>query len=460
MNIVRLTEFAAWLPLGVAACGGFFADLMDALGFVEIDVASPLASVGLPGLHLKGAARADHRPAIRVLHYMGTNFGMTGVETFILQLTRAQMRRGLAPAIAMELSDRQDVLKIASERGIAVYDLPGRQAFLSILPQKVATALLRTRRIRFLYNLLKENDVLHVQAVGLSCLDGFLAAALAGKPVIVTHHGTLSWFAAQRDRLADVTFWIEKKIASTIVMPYKAALAELNSEGVSAARSSVIPFCVDEQLFASASMPSTEDNFRLALVARMVSGKGHIELLNALSKLAPRHPKLRAMFIGDGPTRGQIEDKIDRLGLRQIVECKGKVDHRAVPALVRSAQVIVLPTYEPGEMYPLCLLEGMALGLPAIGTRWSGIPDIIDDGVSGIIVEPRDEGGLEKAIEHFITDTGFLTRASKAASARVRSRFTASIVADSYTDLYREAMSSRVRVTSHHIRIRPPRKLS
>lgn len=459
MNIVRLTEFTAWLPLPLAACGELFATLMNVLGLVEIDVASPLASVVLPALHLRGAARSDRRPAIRVLHYMGTNFGMTGVETFILQLTTAQKRRGLVPAIAMELSNRQDVLKIASERGIAVYDLPGR-AFARFLPRKAVTALLRTRRIRFLYNLLKDNDVLHVQAVGLSCLDGFVAAALAGKPVIVTHHGTLSWFAAQRDRLADVTFWIEKKIASTIVMPYKAALAELNSEGVSAARSSVIPFCVDEQLFARAPAPSTNDNFTLALVARMVSGKGHIELLSALSNLAPRYPKLRVMFIGDGPTRGQIEETIDHLGLRQIVECKGKVDHRAVPALMRSSQLIVLPTYEPGEMYPLCLLEGMALGLPAIGTRWSGIPDIIDDGVTGIIVEPRDEGGLEQAIERFITDIGFLTRASEAAFARARSRFTASIVADSYTDLYREAMLSRVRVTSHQIRIRPPRKLS
>ncbi|OAF13676.1 glycosyltransferase [Bradyrhizobium centrolobii] len=472
---MRSAVFAACILPILIAFGSFFADLTSLFAFLEIDAANPpflaiadaasrcqsLASVGLPALQLKCTAQLERRQALRVLHYMGTNFGMTGVETFILQLTAAQKRHGLIPAVVMELSNRQDVRKIAGERGISVHDLPNRKALASHLPRKLGTAVLRAQRIRLLYELLKENDILHIQAVGLSCFDGFIAAALAGIPVIVTHHGTLSWFAPQRDLLAEVTFWIEKKIASTIVMPYEAALAELISEGVSADQSRVIPFCVDEQLFGDASMPPAASEFTLVLVARMVVGKGHVELLGALSELSPRYPKLRAVFIGDGPTRGQIEEEIDRRGLRQIVECKGKVDHREVPALIRSAQVIVLPTYEPGEMYPLCLLEGMALGLPAIGTRWSGIPDIIEDGVTGIIIEPKDEASLVRAIERFVADPGFLAKARECALARIRSRFTATVVADCYTDLYRDAMSdSTNHPTSHQIRIRPPRKLA
>jgi glycosyltransferase involved in cell wall biosynthesis len=472
---MRSAVFAACIIPAVLVFGSFFVDFTSLLAFFEADYANPppllaihatlygqsLASVGPPELQLKRLTQPERRQGVRVLHYMGTNFGMTGVETFILQLTAAQKRRGLVPAVLMDLNNRQDVREIAGGHGIAVHDLPNRNSFARYLPRKLGTAVLRAQRIAAIYRLLKANDVLHIQAVGLSCLDGFIAAAMAGAHVVVTHHGTLSWFAPQRDLLAEVTFWIEKRTASTIVMPYESALAELISEGVSADQSRVIPFCVDEQLFAVSEPPSAEGEFTLVLVARMVMGKGHVELLGALSRLSLRYPKLRAMFIGDGPMRGQIEEEIDRLGLRQIVECKGKIDHREVPALMRSAQVIVLPTYEPGEMYPVCLLEGMALGLPAIGTRWSGIPDIIDDGVTGIIVEPKDEASLEQAIERFVSDPGFLARSRDSALARIRARFTATIVADNYAEVYREAISSRTpHLTSHHIRIRPPRRLA
>jgi glycosyltransferase involved in cell wall biosynthesis len=400
-----------------------------------------LASVGLTSLPLARVTRPEQRSDLRVLHYMGTNFGMTGVETFILQLTAAQKRSGLTPSIVMDLDNRQDVRLIGYDRGIAVHDLPSRGAAESRLPRKLGTAMLRVRRIQALRRLLKTNDVLHIQAVGISCLDGFVAAALTGVPVVVTHHGTLSWFAAQRDRLADVTFWIEKRLASTIAMPYAAAVAELTDEGIPADQSKVIPFCVDEQAFSGISAQPRDGELTLVLVARMVEGKGHIDLLGALSKLSPHYPGVRAVFLGDGPMRASIEAEIDRLGLRQIVECKGKVDHRDVPAAMRSAHVVVLPTYETGEMFPLCLLEGMALGLPAIGTRWSGIPDIIEDGVTGIIVEPRDETSLMGAIERFLAEPDFFAQAREAARARVRARFTATVVAESYTQSYLTALS-------------------
>lgn len=346
----------------------------------------------LPALEQSRSER-DTRPApVRVLHYMGTNFGMTGVETFILQLCAAQKRAGLIPSIAMDLTNRRDVRVIAADLDIEVHDLPTRGATEDRLPRKLGTAWLRARRISTLRQLLKNSDVLHVQAVGISCLDGFVAAVLSRtRAVIVTHHGTLSWFAPQRDLLADATFWIEKRLASQIVMPYAAAAAELVTEGIAAHQTKVIPFCVDEQLFSGLAAMPAPGELTLVMVARMVDGKGHVDLLAALAKLLPRYPKIRALFIGDGPTRGQVEAEIDRLGLRSVVECKGHVDHREVPALMRGAHVVVLPSYETGEMFPLCLLEGMALGLPAIGTRWSGIPDIIEDGKTGIVVAPRDE---------------------------------------------------------------------
>jgi len=68
--------------------------------------------------------------------------------------------------------------------------------------------------VQALTQILRETDVLHIQAVGISCLDGFVAAALSRtKALIVTHHSTMNWVASRRDLLSDVTFWIETRMA-------------------------------------------------------------------------------------------------------------------------------------------------------------------------------------------------------------------------------------------------------
>jgi glycosyltransferase involved in cell wall biosynthesis len=389
--------------------------------------------------------RAEHRPApVRVLHYMGTNFGMTGVETFILQLSAAQKRAGLMPSIAMDLDNREEVRAIALDLGIEVHDLPTRGSIVNKLPRKLGTALLRVRRIQALVRILQDSDVMHIQAVGISCLDGFVAARLARtEALIVTHHGTLSWFATQRNLLSDATFWIEKRWASHVVMPYASAAAELVAEGMPEHRTSVIPFCVDEKLFSGlASLPAPGE-LTLVMAARMYYGKGQVHLLAALAKLLPRYPNVRALLIGDGPTRPEVEAKIDHLGLRHVVTSMGRVDHREIPALMRTAHVVVLPSCMVGEMFPLCLIEGMALGLPAIATRFSGIPDIVEDGETGILVEPRDEDALARAIERFLEEPAFYARSRQNALARFRSRYAATAVARAYSEQYEAALPDK-----------------
>ncbi len=104
-----------------------------------------------------------------------------------------------------------------------------------------------------------------------------------------------------------------------------------------------------------------------------------------------------------------------------------------------TCHVIVLPSYMPGETFPVCLLEGMAVGLPAIGTRWFGIPDIIADGETGILIEPRDVDALTAAIERFLADPAFYSRAHQNALVRFRERYTSTAVAASYSSLYEAA---------------------
>jgi glycosyltransferase involved in cell wall biosynthesis len=384
---------------------------------------------------------ADNQSAplqpIRVLHYMGTNFGMTGVETFILNLCAAQKRSGLIiPSIAMDLTDRNEVCQIVSSSGIEVHDLPARRELngnaLSA-PAKLWSLVQTTNALR---KLLRSSQIIHIHAVGISCIDGFIARALSNnKKLIVTHHATLGWFAARRTAISDLTFFFEKTMASRVVMPYRAAANDLLASGLTAKQTKVIPFCFDEMLFCDLAPSPAPEELTLILSARMFPGKGHMELLDALAMLSSRYPKLRAVFVGDGPSRPAIEAEIERLNLQDVVEVKGRVEHRQIPAIMRKAHVVVLPSYMEGEMFPLCLLEGMALGLPAIGTRYSGIPEIIVDDQTGILIEPRDEIGLARAIEKFLLDRVFYLNAKRSAFARAQS-FNATVVARAYLEQY------------------------
>jgi glycosyltransferase involved in cell wall biosynthesis len=386
--------------------------------------------------------------ARRVVHYLG-NVGMTGVETFLLTLCAAQRRMGLEPSIICDVAGREELLASAATMNVEVHPLPLALPATSARGplRKMATATFRARRVRLIGQFLSSTgaDVVHVHAVGVSGLDAFLAARRAGVPFVVTHHATLQWFEPFRTALSDFTFWIEKRSAARIVCPYTAAKDEMVAHGVSEAQAAVVPFCVDPRKFehAAKDMPPPDDLFRLFFVARLIEGKGHMELLQAVSRLSHLHATLRVVLLGDGPEHQAIEAEVRRLGLGHLVDVLGRVANEKVPALMSTASATVLPSYMPGETFPLCLIEGMAMRLPAIGSRWFGIPDIVTHGETGIIVEPRDVAGLAHAIEVLVTLPELARRMGQNGYERAMKLFTSDAVAESYERIYREAQESR-----------------
>src|SRR4051812_14921193 len=93
----------------------------------------------------------DGSLSTRVVHYMPTNFGMTGVETFILQLSSEQKRSGLTPSIAMDLIGRDEVRSTATEHGIEVLNLPGMKDANGKWMRRFAKAWLGLKRVRILW---------------------------------------------------------------------------------------------------------------------------------------------------------------------------------------------------------------------------------------------------------------------------------------------------------------------
>lgn len=100
----------------------------------------------------------------------------------------------------------------------------------------------------------------------------------------------------------------------------------------------------------------------------------------------------------------------------------GVLDPAAVPAVLRGCDALLLPTWYRGENYPGVVVEALQCGTPVIATRWRGIPDMIEDGESGLLVEPRSAAALEAAIGRLIADPG-LRRRLREGAARHGERF-------------------------------------
>ena len=337
------------------------------------------------------------------------------------------------------VEERGELLQRASLVGVRVlpFPTPGRD-FLSHFRRVLAlAALLRRERA----------EVFHIHTSGFAGFNAFLSAIIARVPnIIVTHH---SWPKSRPDtRAGRLMFGLEKRYAARIIVLNAAQVSDLTAAGVSPEGISIVPNGVDLGKFQRqhndhAAEPSV---FRLAMVSRLVEGKGHIELVRAVASLADRFPGLRLMIVGDGPTRPDIGKEIVEHGLEAKVELVGQVSNALVPDLLRTCDALAFPSYCSGETFGIVLIEGMAMGLPVVATRFGGIPEVVADGETGLLVEPRDVAALAAAIEQLINDPAMAREMGQKGMSRAERLFSAGAVARSLTAIYTELASAKGRV--------------
>ena len=142
-------------------------------------------------------------------------------------------------------------------------------------------------------------------------------------------------------------------------------------------------------------------------VGRLVEKKGFDDLVEACALLRGRGAEFTCEIVGAGPLEAALKAQVARLGLGSIVQLRGPVPQREVIRLVRGAQVFAAPCVvgEDGNRdgLPTVLLEAMALGTPCVSTDVTGIPEIIRDGETGLMVPQRDPEALASSIERLLT---------------------------------------------------------
>jgi len=182
--------------------------------------------------------------------------------------------------------------------------------------------------------------------------------------------------------------------------------------------------------------------FRLLYLGNLIETKGPGELLRAAPDVLRRHPGARFVFAGawrDPSFRAWAETYVREEGLWDRVEFAGPVDRTRKAALLREADLLVLPTYYRNEGQPWVIVEALAAGLPVVSTDHGCIRECVVDGRNGRLVPQRDSAALAGALCELLDDPGTLERMAKASRSLHAERFTRAHFRESLFDAMRTA---------------------
>ena len=170
--------------------------------------------------------------------------------------------------------------------------------------------------------------------------------------------------------------------------------------------------------------------------ARLEEQKGHAVLMEALAEVKRRGLDFVVALAGEGSLRAALERKVAELGLTDCVRFLGMVEE--IGPLLTAADAVVMPSLWEG--LPLTLLEALARGRPVVASATGGIPEVIEDRVSGRLVPPGDVAALAEALEWLHRRADLAAALGREGAARVRESFTWERVVQSFEEVYDEVL--------------------
>jgi len=257
---------------------------------------------------------------------------------------------------------------------------------------------------------------IHNHFADSSCTVAMLAAAMTGLPFSFTMHGPTEFFAVERWRLdekiarADFVACISHFCRSQLMM-----LADPAHWG----KLRIVHCGVEPARYGAGA--GRRGAGSIVFVGRLAAVKGAPVLLEAFRAVRAAHPQATLTLIGDGPLRADLEARAAALGLDDAVAFTGYLSQQAVADRLADADVFVLPSFAEGV--PVVLMEAMASGLPVVTTRIAGIPELVEHGVSGLLVPPGDVEALAAALTGLLADPARRARMGAAGRATVAAEF-------------------------------------
>jgi glycosyltransferase involved in cell wall biosynthesis len=177
----------------------------------------------------------------------------------------------------------------------------------------------------------------------------------------------------------------------------------------------------------------------VGIVSKLWEGKGHTVLIEAFKLLKEKIKDAKLVIVGEGYLYDELFRLVGNNGLRESVLFTGfQMD---VSEIIATFDVAVLPSFFEGM--GRVILEAMAMEKPVVASRVGGIPDLIDQGINGLLVRPGDARELADALEKVLSDNGLARKLGKEGRKRIKDQFSADVMVQSIEKLYRELLARK-----------------
>jgi glycosyltransferase involved in cell wall biosynthesis len=264
-------------------------------------------------------------------------------------------------------------------------------------------------------------------------------------PWVAFHHGYTKTHL--REHLYNRLDRLSLPTARRVVTVCQAFADELVMAGVRPERITVQHNSIGREEAATAEEVSAlkkgfgirEDERIVLAIGRLSSEKAHIDLISAFRRLLEMKAEVKAklLIVGDGPERKRLEAAVSADGIKEHVIFAGQISN--VKPYYAAADVMVLPSHSEGS--PYVLLEAMAAGLAIVATAVGGVPEMVKDEESALLVPARNPQAMAEAIWRVLTDAEVAGRLTLNASALIATRYSPETYVRSLLEMYREIIS-------------------
>jgi glycosyltransferase involved in cell wall biosynthesis len=195
---------------------------------------------------------------------------------------------------------------------------------------------------------------------------------------------------------------------------------------------------VDCSHFSPATRREMPEPFEILCVGRLISTKGQRILIEAIAQLIEDRRRVRLRLIGDGPDRKYLESLVAERKLSGQISFEGSINQERIRAFYAAADIFALASFAEG--IPVVLMEAMAMEIPCVASNINGIPELIRDGIDGLLVAPSDVQGLCAALSRLMDERALRESIGKAGRLRVEEHYNLSRSADRMAAIFRRRL--------------------
>ncbi|MGI6464767.1 MAG: glycosyltransferase [Methanobacterium sp.] len=285
---------------------------------------------------------------------------------------------------------------------------------------------------------LRKMDVVHVQWPIPNGLGAIFLKKIYGIPYINTIHGE-EVHLSKRYHLLFALRWLVNNSSKTITNSTATRKFCLEA-GLDGDKIEVIPFGVDTDFFRPLDVYKDENIFQILSVGYLIERKGFEYLIRAMPLVLEKYENARLKIVGTGPLESKLKELVYELDLGDEVEIVKNVSDEELLMIYNSSDLFVLPSIVDSqgntEGLGVVLLEAMACGLPVIGSDVGGIPDIIEDEKTGVLVKEKDYEELSKVILNLIFEDNLRNYLVDNSLKIVKTNFSWKMISNYYLDIY------------------------